>query len=307
MKKCLVIGATMLNLTLFIDWLPSPGDNIYGQSQTMALGGCAYNVADILKHFKIPYDLFAPVGTGVYADIITRKLTDAGHKSLIKSSRQDNGYFLCLAEPDGEKTFVTLPGIECNYEPEWFDLLNPSEYDCVYVSGEEIERDGGEHIIRFLENNPDLTVYYAPGPRLSFISCEKQKRMEALHPILHITEEQALCYSRRNSYEKAAEALYKKYQNTVMITLGSKGVYLKDRKTLLIKSSPVNTVNMAGVEDAHVGAVIALTKLGLEPEQALAEANHISSIVMQIEGSTLNADAFTEQTVCSNLYQAASY
>ena len=33
-----------------------------------------------------------------------------------------------------------------------------------------------------------MTVYYAPGPRITYISEEKAKRMYALHPVLHLNE-----------------------------------------------------------------------------------------------------------------------
>lgn len=74
MKKCLVIGAAMLDIVVKMERLPKSGEDIYMDSQEMTVGGCAYNVADILKHFKVPYTLFAPVGTGVYAGIIEKEL-----------------------------------------------------------------------------------------------------------------------------------------------------------------------------------------------------------------------------------------
>lgn len=56
MKKCLVIGAAMLDIVMQIDELPKKGEDVYAKSQTMTVGGCAYNVADIMKHFAVPYD-----------------------------------------------------------------------------------------------------------------------------------------------------------------------------------------------------------------------------------------------------------
>ena len=72
MKKNLIIGAAMLDIVMQIERLPKTGEDVYAQSQEMMVGGCAYNVADIQKHFHVPYTLFAPVGTGIYADIIRR-------------------------------------------------------------------------------------------------------------------------------------------------------------------------------------------------------------------------------------------
>ena len=173
-KGCIVIGAAMLDIVMEIDQIPKSGTDVYAKGQTMMVGGCAYNVADILKHFGTNYTLFAPVGTGMYADFIRKELERAGHKSPICSADSDNGYCLCMVEADGERTFLTVPGIECHFKREWFEDLNVENYDSVYVSGYELEGDGGEAILDFLEAHRELTVYYAPGPRITYISEEKE-------------------------------------------------------------------------------------------------------------------------------------
>ena len=292
MKKCLVIGAAMLDLTMRLDVLPESGDDVYASSQEMSVGGCAVNAADILKHYEIPYDLFAPVGTGIYAGIVEEKLKALGHKSMIKSDCQDNGYCLALVENNGERTFITLAGIECNFKKEWFENLDPSEYDCAYVSGYEIEGEGGENIIDFFEQNSQLEVYYAPGPRITFIPEEKQRRMEALHPILHLNDKEALEYTGEKTCEAAAAELRKLFGNTVMITMGEKGVLLEEGESKIIETIPVKAIDTTGAGDSHIGTVIAMRKSGRNFEDALKEANHISSLVVQVSGPTLSKDEF---------------
>lgn len=105
----------MLDIVVQMDRLPRSGEDIYIKSQKMLVGGCAYNVADVLKHFQIPYTLFFPVGTGVYADIIEKEPKNKGHMSSIRA-KQDNGCCMCIVEADGERTFLTLPGVECGFE-----------------------------------------------------------------------------------------------------------------------------------------------------------------------------------------------
>lgn len=291
-KKCLVIGAAMLDIVMKIERLPKSGEDVYADSQEMTVGGCAYNVADIIKHFRVPYTLFAPIGTGIYADVISKKLKEAGHESLIHSKSRDNGYCLCLVEADGERTFLTLPGIECSFEREWFDALDANEYDAAYVSGYEIEGEGGEAIIEFFEANPQLTVYYAPGPRITYISGEKQERMKALHPILHLNEKEALDFTGEPDFERAAQKLYESMQNAVIITLGSKGVYLKEEEGILIPSEPVKAVDTIGAGDSHIGAVIAMRQSGADFKQALKTANRVSAMVVGVEGPTLTEEEF---------------
>ena len=194
-RGCLVIGAAMLDIIMEIDRLPVSGEDVYARTQSMTVGGCAYNVADILKHFQTDYTLFAPVGTGMYAAFIETQLHRSGNESP-----SDNGYCLCLVEADGERTFLTLPGIECRFEKEWFARLDAGRYDAVYVSGYELEGEGGEVILDFLEKHQEYTVYYAPGPRITYIAEDKRNRMTALSPVLHLNEREALASTGKSKY-----------------------------------------------------------------------------------------------------------
>ena len=142
-KGCIVIGAAMLDIVMEIDQIPKSGTDVYAKGQSMMVGGCAYNVADILKHFGVNYTLFAPIGTGMYADFIRKELKKAGHESPVHCEDSDNGYCLCMVEADGERTFLTVPGIECHFQEEWFSALPVDSYDSVYVSGYELEGEGG--------------------------------------------------------------------------------------------------------------------------------------------------------------------
>ena len=267
MKKNLIIGAAMLDIV-------------------MTVGGCAYNVADIQKHFQVPYTLFAPVGTGIYADIIRKKLEQTGHESPIHSKLRDNGYCLCMVEADGERTFLTLPGIECRFEKEWFAQVDPKEYDSVYVCGYEIEGDGGEAIIEFLEENKHLHVYYAPGPRICQIKKERHERILKLHPVLHLNEGEALQFTGEENYENAAEQLFGKCGNAVIITLGEKGCYLYQSGVgELIPSQKAQVVDT-------IGAFIALRSKGKDCREAVALANQVSAMVVSVQGPTLTEEEF---------------
>ncbi|MEG1895755.1 MAG: PfkB family carbohydrate kinase, partial [Oscillospiraceae bacterium] len=64
MKKVLVIGSTVVDIIINVDRLPTSKGDIHIKSQEMSMGGCAYNVADILRHFGVPHTLFSPIGTG---------------------------------------------------------------------------------------------------------------------------------------------------------------------------------------------------------------------------------------------------
>lgn len=292
-KKCLIIGAAMLDIIMEIDRLPRSGEDMYAKGQKMTVGGCAYNAADILKHFQVDHTFFAPVGTGMYARFIEEELKRSGHESAVKSGQMDNGYCLCMVEADGERTFVTMPGIECRFEKEWFDSLAGKDYESAYVSGYEIEGEGGDVILDFLESVPDILVYYAPGPRITYIPDEKRDRLYRLHPVLHLNETESISATGADTAEDAALRLAGKTGNVVIITLGDRGVLLcEGGKTSVIPAERAEVVDTIGAGDSHIGAVMAMRALGNSFEEAVRTANKVSAMVVGVKGPTLTKEQF---------------
>ena len=159
MKKILVIGSTVVDVIINLEeYLPKTGQDVHIRSQQMSLGGCAYNVSDSIRHFQVPYVLFSPVGTGAYGDFVRNALTEKGISSPIPTPAIDNGCCYCFIEKTGERTFISYHGAEYLFEKEWFSLLDPNEFDSVYICGLEIEERTGNNIIEFLENNPDYVL-----------------------------------------------------------------------------------------------------------------------------------------------------
>ena len=295
MKKCLVIGATMLDIVANLDSLPVRGGDAYIKQQEMMLGGCAYNVASILKHFNIPNTLFAPIGSGMYASFIENKLKEEGYSSPIKSIDMDNGYSMCIVEADGERTFITLSGIECYFRKEWFDSLDINLYDKVYISGYELEGEGGNVILDFLEDNKDLEIYYAPGPRINYISEDIHKRLFKLSPIIHLNEKEIIEYTKESGYKEATNTLRNLTNNTVILTLGDKGAYYSSReKEGFIPSKASRVLDTIGAGDSHIGTIIACLSKDKNLEFAIEQANKIAAKVVSVKGPTLTKEEFEE-------------
>ena len=72
--EILVIGSTVADVIVNVDVLPATAQDIHVKSQTVSLGGCAYNVSAMIDLFGVPYTLFSPVGKGVYGDFVRKEL-----------------------------------------------------------------------------------------------------------------------------------------------------------------------------------------------------------------------------------------
>ncbi len=294
MKKVLVIGSAVVDVIInLVDHLPKTGEDVHVKSQYLSLGGCAYNVSDSIRHFQVPYILFCPIGIGVYGNFVREELKKRGITSPIPTPNEENGCCYCFVENTGERSFVCYHGAEYRFQKEWFDALPLEEIDSVYICGLEIEESTGIHIVEFLEEHPELLVYFAPGPRLTVIDPGLVKRIYRLSPILHLNETEALSVSGRTTVSDAAHVLYGETGNTVIITLGEKGCFYFDGTTEeTIPPNPTIQEDTIGAGDSHIGSVIACRKRGDSLPEAIKKANLVSSKVVGTVGALLADQEF---------------
>lgn len=293
MKNILVIGSTVVDVIISLSHLPKTGEdvNIYGQS--MSLGGCAYNVSDTIRHFGVPYILFSPTGTGIYADYI-RKQLDALHvSSPIPAPSDANGCCYCLVENSGERTFICNRGAEYHFRPEWFSLLDADTIDSVYLCGLEMEEEDNSCVLDYLEQHPEFTVYFAPGPHINHLSESCMNRLFAMNPVIHLNETEVTSYTGESSIEDASRALFEKTKNDVIVTLGDKGAYYHTEKEAgYVPGVKCQQIDTIGAGDSHIGAVISCLKLGNPLPEAICKANKVSGAVVQNPSAQLPDEVF---------------
>lgn len=260
--KTLVLGAAIVDIIMKIPKLPKSGEDVLCTERKVTVGGCAYNVANILRGFNVEHDLFVPIGSGMYADIIRKTLNEDGYDVLISDSEMDNGYCLCLVEDDGERTFITVKGIEGLHKKEWFNSLNMSEYENIYVAGYQVCEDKDDIIANWLIAQKGKNIFFAPGPVISDIDKNTMKKIFSTNPILHLNEKEALDFTKKDNVEESILSLYELTKNIVFITVGERGTVLYDGQEIVhIKGERVNVVDTIGAGDSHIGAIISAYSL----------------------------------------------
>lgn len=163
-----------------------------------------------------------------------------------------------------------------------------SSFQQVYICGLEIEEKTGDIIIDFLEKHPHMQIYFAPGPRIDFIDKIKMQRIFALHPIVHLNQQELLTYTRHNRLAESLKIIYQETKNLIIVTLGEKGCVLFDGKEIsMYPSVPTHIVNTIGAGDSHLGTIIACQALHDDWMIALNKANQIAAKVVSQEGSHL--------------------
>ena len=295
MKNVLVIGSTCVDVILRVDHLPRTEENIHPQSQRFAIGGCAYNVANILGRAGADLTFITPVGRkGVFGPFVREALAPIGYATMIDLPEEQNGCCYCFVEKNGERTFASVHGAEYTFDPAWMAPYEGMHFDYGYVCGLEVEEHTGSKLVAWLETADIGTLVYAPGPRGVRVNKELTDRLYALHPVLHINEGEAKALSGMDDLDEAMRALYAKTGNTVIATMGARGVRcLENGELSTVSGVPAeHVVDTIGAGDSHIGATLLGLCRGMSLKESLAMANGVSAAVVATSGATLSDEDF---------------
>lgn len=290
MKRLLIIGSTCVDVILRLDHLPTTGEDMH-PVQRFAMGGCAFNVAQVPKAYDVDLRFVTPIGDhGVFSDFVRAHLSNAGFRGPITVPDSENGCCYCLVERSGERTFLSVHGVEYSFHAEYMDAFAGERFDYTYICGLEVEEKTGGELVAWLEAHPNIagTVVYAPGPRGIEVDADRTERILALHPILHLNEQeaQALAGAETDSVLAAAQALHAKTGNMVVVTRGADGVLWisADGSVHSAPSVPSTVVDTIGAGDSHCGAVLTGLTLGWSEDDTMRFANQVASEVVAQEG-----------------------
>ena len=302
MRKALMIGSTVADVMIRVDHLPALEEDVNPYGQTVALGGCCYNAANILSLYGLPFTLFSPVGTGVFGTFVKNRLEEKGIEPVL-CPEEENGCCYCIVDAQGNRTFMAVHGAEYRFKKEWFDAMDMSAYTDAYVCGLELEEESGVHIVSFLQDHPDLQIFFAPSSRILAVPDDRMDAVLACHPVLHLNRRESVSWLMKRGYlndaeissEQLTELLYARSGNTVIMTDGVKGAYAYDGTRHYFEPAvPVETVDGTGAGDCHIGTVISCSMLGKSLEESLKIAARNSAAVVGIHGAALTEEAFRQ-------------
>ncbi len=305
-EKALFIGAACVDVVIYLERLPKTEEDLHPHRQEFSLGGCVGNAARAARLLTDAVELAAPVGTGVFGELTEKFLLEAGFPVRIRVP-EANGCCYCFVEDGGERTFLSVHGAEYTFDREW---MRPFDKECiryVCVSGLEIEEATGDALISYLAEYPERSIVYCPGTRGIGIT-EKNRRIFALRPILHLNANEAEAIAEHmtgksfrearlredaaESIRASAACLRELTRNTVVVTLGERGVYClpEDGEGCSVPAVKTESVNTIGAGDTHAGAFIASLLEGRDLGESLVRANAMAAETVSVGASVPGRD-----------------
>ncbi|MEQ4662546.1 PfkB family carbohydrate kinase [Providencia rettgeri] len=290
-----LIGAAVIDVIADAYSLPYRGSDIELHQQSVNIGGCALNIAVALQRLGIQSLNALPIGQGVWADIIRNQLNKKGVSSVIETNKGDNGWCLALVEPDGERTFLSISGVENQWERHTLDDLPITSNTIIYLSGYQLAAKCGETLLSWLESLSDnVTLFIDFGPRIADLSKTQLLRLMALKPIISLNRQEVehivtlfpdIAHQGMDT-EALANIWHSQFLVPVIVRVDKEGAFFQEscRSSGWVAPFKTTVVDTIGAGDSHAGGVIAALASGWALQDAVLLGNAVASYVVSHRG-----------------------
>ena len=286
--KLVVLGSINADHILNINHFPQPGETVIGKQYTVAFGGKGANQAVAAGRSGADISFIACVGDDDIGERVRKQLAsdhiDTHPIEAIKDTT--TGVALIFVNAEGENVIGIDAGANKAVTPEYLDRYKQqvigasallmqleSQLETV-IAASKIAKDNGTQVIL----NP------APACELPD---ELLARVDIITP--NETEAEKLTGIKVDSNEdaaRAANALHDKGITTVIITLGSKGVWLSQNgEGKLVAGFRVKAVDTIAAGDTFNGALVTALLEGKPMDSAVRFAHAAAAIAVTRPGA----------------------
>ncbi len=289
-KKITVFGSFVVDLMGRCPHLPVPGETVKGSLFKMGPGGKGFNQAVAAHKAGADVTMVTKVGKDAFADLAIETMTRLGMdtKRVFCSEQAETGTALIMVDENTSQNEIAVILGACDTisdeEVESVsDLLDQSDYLLIQLETNissvrkavEMAYDKGVKII--LNTAPVQPVSDSILSRVELITPNEVEA--SILSGIPVTDEE--------SAGKAADYFFNKGVKNVLITMGSKGVYIATGKRRgLLPAYQVDAVDTTGAGDAFNGGLAAALAEGKDIWDAAKFANALAAISVQRIGTT---------------------
>jgi ribokinase len=269
--KILVLGSSNIDLVLRVPRFHHPGETLQAESLITVWGGKGANQAIASKHLGGKVILVTKLGNDTYGRSYHRYLVENGlhEKYLLKDKKLPTGTAVIELTPKGENRIVAFPGANGSLSAKDLKRLQSCWRGVnVFVTQLEIPLSTVQRGLRLAKDQGSL-VLLNPSPPAQFPS-----HLLSLVDFIVANEVEAqsltgIKWKGDREVRRMGEVLLKMGVGNVVITLGSKGFFFKNRdEEFWMNAFKVKVVDTTAAGDAFLGALAT----GLAENKPIREA-----------------------------------
>jgi ribokinase len=282
-QKIIVVGSINIDVILNVDLLPQPGRTISSTNSTVHPGGKGVNQAVGVAKLNHPVALIGRVGNDYEANIIYNSMAEykIDVQGIKRDTSSETGKAYIHVQRDGESTISLLSGANNNLSVKDIQthtrLFENTSY-CLLQTEVPVETITEAAKIARQHN---VKTILKPAA-LSFIPDELIRNTSIFIP--NEKEVDTLCPNLSDLNDKADYFLNKGIE-TVIITLGSHGCYMKDRNgSFTFPAIPFTAVDTTGAADSLISALAVYLSNGYSMQKALQIASYAAAFCVNRQG-----------------------
>lgn len=290
MSKVVVFGSFVVDLMARSPHLPVPGETVKGSVFKMGPGGKGFNQCVAAHKAGADVVMITKLGKDSFADVALNTMDELGmtKESLFYSDGVETGIALILVDENtSQNEIIIVPGACNTITPEEVakieNVIKESEYVLLQL---EVNQDANE-LVADMANRYGCKVIVNTAPYAK-ISDEFLSKAYMVTPNEVEAEElTGVHVDSLESAHEAAEYFYKKGVQKVIITLGSRGVFVSsDGREEIVPAFKVEAVDTTGAGDAFNGGLLAALSEGKDIWEAVRFANGLAALSVQKMGTT---------------------
>lgn len=288
LKRIVVIGSCNTDMVITTDQLPKPGETVLGRNFRMFSGGKGANQAVAAARLGGNVSFIAKIGNDLFGKQSIEKFKEEGidMQHIFLDSELPTGVALITVDQKGENCIAVASGANAALHPDNIEKVK----DIIENAGMlllqlEIPMETVEYAAT-LAHKKGVKVILNPAPAASL----PDKLLKCLYAIIPNKNEaeklSGIPISDSASAKRAADVIAEKDIDKVIITLGEKGAFIKDRYDYYeIPANKVKAVDTTAAGDTFCGAFCVGLSEGLSIEEAAKMANKASGIAVSRQGA----------------------
>ena len=271
-----VVGSANVDLTIFNDTFPRPGETIFGKRFDLGFGGKGANQAVAARRCGASVGMVAKVGNDLFGPATVKNFEsqgiDASHVRIAEGV--SSGVAPIFVDSSGQNRIVVIKGANEQLSAEDVDAAAPllNKADTILLQF-EIPLPTVYHTIQYAKAH-GIRCIVNPAPALPL---DFREIAAADYFVPNESEAEAITGIPVHNLEEAkrcANYLLAQGLTKIVITLGERGSLLVTAQGLeLIPAFKVDPIDSTGAGDAFIGSFAVFLAEGLTDTEALTRAS----------------------------------
>jgi sugar/nucleoside kinase (ribokinase family) len=273
-------GNALVDVVAAVPRLPDRGGDVLASGGRIEVGGGGFRALAAARAAGAEAVFAGRIGTGPFGDLVRSALAARGVAAPLPAvPGADSGFVLTAIEPDGERTFMTVPGAESAapaleaFAAEGGDMVHVHGYGLVAAAH-------GAALASFALGLPEATVVLLdPGPFGADADPEVLARLLPRVDWWSGNTAEARAATGLGDTTAAARLLAATVRAGAVVRRGAEGCLVAERggEVTHLPAPRVVAIDSNGAGDTHVGTFLAGLLAGLAPGHAARAANEAAA------------------------------